>query len=125
MAKILVVDDSRLTRRLVCRALENAGHEVVQVANGEEGLKAFNAFTPDCVISDLLMPVMNGFDFAAALREIDPDVPVLVSTADIQDKSRARVEALGVVRMLHKPLKEAEIVEAVREALASQEVAAR
>ncbi|MEM8865949.1 MAG: response regulator [Planctomycetota bacterium] len=123
MAKVLVVDDSRLTRRLIVSALEKAGHDIVQAQNGEEGLKAFRAFNPDCVMSDLLMPVMDGFELTRELRSLDPFVPILISTADIQERSRERCEELRVTRMLNKPLKPQEICDAVADAISSQEVA--
>ncbi|MEM9186651.1 MAG: response regulator [Planctomycetota bacterium] len=125
MAKILIVDDSRLTRRLLAKALDDAGHETVQVKNGEEGLRAFEAFRPDCVISDLLMPVMDGFAFAAAIREIDGNVPVLISTADIQERTRERCEEIGVTRLLNKPVKAVELCGAVDAAVTGREVTAQ
>lgn len=122
MAKVLVVDDSGLSRRVIVAAVKSAGHEVMQAADGEKGVKAFRAFGPDLVMSDLLMPVMDGFGLTAAIRSIDPDMPIIITTADIQDRSRERCEALGVTRMLTKPAKKEEIVAAVEEALAAREV---
>ncbi len=121
MAKILVVDDSRLTRRVIVGALTQAGHEIVQAGNGVDALKAYHAFSPDCVMSDLLMPEMDGFELTEALRALDPALPIVVSTADIQDKSRLRCEEIGVTRMLTKPLKAAEILETVDAVLADRE----
>ena len=121
MAKILVVDDSGLTRRVLVGAIKGAGHDVVQAADGADGLKAYRAFSPDLVMTDLLMPVMDGFELTSEIRALDPEVPILVSTADIQDRSRERCEELGVTRMLHKPIKKDDIVAAVAEALASRE----
>lgn len=125
MAKILVVDDSRLTRRVIVNALQPAGHEIVQAGNGEEALKAFRAFSPDCVMTDLLMPVMDGFELTREVRSLDPFVPIIVSTADIQECSRKRCEELRVTRMLNKPLKAAEINAAVDETLAAREAVNR
>ncbi|MEM6798601.1 MAG: response regulator, partial [Planctomycetota bacterium] len=71
MGKILVVDDSRLTRRVIVGALEEAGHEIVQASNGAEGIKAFRAFNPDCVMTDLLMPEMDGFELTQEIRSLD------------------------------------------------------
>lgn len=117
MAKILVVDDSRLTRRIVVAALEGAGHECVQAGNGEEGLAAYREHTPDCVVTDLLMPVMDGFGLAEAVREVDADAPVIVVSADIQQSSLERCESLGVAAMLNKPAKPDVIVESVERAI--------
>lgn len=119
MANLLVVDDSRLTRRIISGALENAGHTVTQAADGAEGLEAFRLGDFDCVMSDLLMPVMDGFEMTAAIRQIDAEVPILVATADIQDSSHERCRENGVTRLLNKPLKAHEITEAVDEAIAA------
>ena len=84
-------------------------------------MKAFRAFGPDLVMSDLLMPVMGGFELTKEIRSLDPFVPILIATADIQETSRARCEQLRVTRMLHKPIKKEEILAAIDEALAARE----
>lgn len=117
MPKLLVVDDSRLTRRIVTGALKGVGHTVVEAANGEEGFEAFRAGDFDCVMSDLLMPVMDGFEMAAAIRAIDKETPILVATADIQESSQVRCAEIGVTRLLNKPLKAHQITDAVDAAL--------
>ena len=123
MARLLVVDDSRLTRRLIAGALKKAGHEVREAGDGAEGLEAFKSERPDFIFSDLLMPVMDGFEFAAAVRELDATVPLVIVTADIQESSREKCEAIGVTEMLNKPLKANEICAAVDRALSPEEVA--
>ena len=122
MARLLVVDDSRLTRRLIVGALKKAGHEVREAGDGSEGLEAFQADKPDFIFSDLLMPVMDGFEFATAIRELDATVPLVIITADIQESSREKCEAIGVTEMLNKPLKANEICAAVDRSLSPEEV---
>lgn len=119
MAKVLVVDDSRLTRRMIVGALVKGGHECVQAGNGVEGLEAFHAESPDCVFSDLLMPVMDGFEMTAAINQVSPETPVIVATADIQDSSRARCDENGVRLLLNKPMRPEQINAAVAEVLES------
>lgn len=123
MARLLVVDDSRLTRRLIVGALKKAGHEVREAGDGSEGLEAFQAERPDFIFSDLLMPVMDGFEFATAIRELDKTIPLVIITADIQESSRGKCEAIGVTEILNKPLKANEICAAVDRALSPEEVA--
>ncbi len=122
MARILVADDSRLTRRLIVGALKKAGHEVREAADGAEGFEAFQADCPDFIFSDLLMPVMDGFEFATAVRELNTTVPLVIITADIQESSREKCEAIGVTEMLNKPLKANEICAAVSRALNPEEL---
>ncbi len=122
MPKILVVDDSRLTRRIICKALTDAGHEVSQAVNGQEGLEAFREGEFDLVLSDLLMPVMDGFQFTETIRNESPSTPIIVSTADIQESSQERCREIGVNRILNKPAKADTITSTVEELLATSEI---
>ncbi len=118
MAKILVVDDSMLSRNIASDALTKAGFEVVEANNGQDGLKMFDKHQPDCVVMDLLMPVMCGQEFLRCLREKGVDVPVFVLTSDIQQASKSECEALGISGFLHKPVLGSQLVTCVQEELA-------
>lgn len=122
MAKILVVDDSRLSRRILCGPLREAGHDTIEAKNGQHGLEAFHDKNPDLVLSDLLMPVMDGFGMVSAIRGVDEATPIVVCSADIQASSRVRCDSLGVDRLIHKPVNPSELVAAIEEALAAREV---
>lgn len=118
IAKVLTVDDSRLSRRaFVAKPLRAAGYEVIEAENGVEGLKAFKEHNPDLVISDLLMPEMDGFEFVTALRELKTQCPIIVASADIQDTSRQRIDELGTFGFLNKPFKSDQLLELVENAL--------
>ncbi|TWT90690.1 Sensor histidine kinase RcsC [Pseudobythopirellula maris] len=117
MPRILVVDDSRLTRRVIIGVLTAAGHEVVQAGDGEQGFALFQEQEFDCVISDLLMPVLDGFALAEKIRAVDSRIPLLVATADIQEHSRQRCKEIGVTLVLNKPLSRKQIVGAVDKAI--------
>jgi two-component system chemotaxis response regulator CheY len=71
----LLVDDSRMIRKLARRIVENAGYAVVEAENGEEGLARCRAAMPDLVITDWNMPVMSGIEFVTALRAIATATP--------------------------------------------------
>ena len=122
MPNILVVDDSRLTRRIICKALTDAGHEVAQAVNGQEGLEAFRQGNFDLVFSDLLMPVMDGFQFAEALRAESSTLPIIITTADIQESSQERCRDIGVNKILNKPAKADSIISAVDDLLSTSKV---
>lgn len=125
---ILAVDDSMLTRaRFVAAPLREAGYRVEEAANGALGLEAFKRVEPDLVITDLLMPEMDGFEFIEALRGEGHTTPVIVVSADIQKTSRDRVERGGVAGFLNKPFDKEELLATVERALAgapAQEAAA-
>ncbi|MBT4863848.1 MAG: response regulator [Planctomycetaceae bacterium] len=118
MPHILVVEDSRLSRRMVVTPLREAGHEVSEAKNGEEGLESFRQNRPDCVITDLLMPVMDGQGLLKHIREIDTDVPVIVVSADIQRTSRKTCDDLGISGFLQKPMTSETLIASVDAALA-------
>ncbi|MCA9248892.1 MAG: response regulator [Planctomycetales bacterium] len=117
MAKVLVVDDSRLSRRMTVDALLAEGHEVIEAENGELGLAAFREHAPACIVTDLLMPIMTGFEMIAAVRQESASVPIVVVTADVQTTSRQRCEEHGEVKMLNKPIQSAELTQLVSDAI--------
>ena len=97
-AQVLVVEDHASTRLLVRRMLEKEGCRVVEAENGREGLERMKQLRPDLILLDLMMPVMDGFEFASELRRTPNwrDVPIIVTTA--KDLTPEDHEALsGVV----------------------------
>jgi two-component system chemotaxis response regulator CheY len=79
MRTCLIVDDSRVVRKLARRILESHGYLVTEAEDGACALDACRAAPPDCVLLDWNMPVMNGMEFLRALRaEFGPDDPVVV-----------------------------------------------
>lgn len=107
---------------MLINALKKAGHECIEAGNGLEGIEAFQGESPDCVFSDLLMPIMDGFEMAGRIRELNPATPIVIATADIQVSSRQRCEAIGVTKLVNKPLQPDEIAAAIDEAIAAVEV---
>lgn len=83
MAKILIIDDDPDIRSLLTDALRKAGHDVNFAETGKEGLEAIGGQTPDLILLDLMMPVMDGFEFLERLAESgqDPAIPVIILTA--------------------------------------------
>src|SRR5436305_13382640 len=116
VARILVVDDSAVVRRMLGFILEKGGHEVTFAVNGEEGLAAVRARPPEVVLTDLEMPVMDGISFVREVRE-DPEVgalPVIMLTAsaDAQPGLDVRVDAFAT-----KPPRSSEVLELVAQVL--------
>jgi CheY-like chemotaxis protein len=110
MGRILVVDDSIFARLKICGMLREAGYETVEAANGREGLAMACALQPDCILSDLLMPEMDGIGLLTALNERSLRLPVIVLTADIQESKRQQCLALGAVAFIAKPPQKAELL---------------
>ncbi|ACG75116.1 response regulator receiver protein [Anaeromyxobacter sp. K] len=83
MARVLIVDDESDIRQAVAEVLAEEGHQVVAAGDGEEALAQIRAFHPELVLLDLMMPVMNGWEFRAAQKG-DPDIsaiPVVILSA--------------------------------------------
>jgi len=116
VARILVVDDSAVVRRVLAFMLEKGGHDVSFAQNGEEGLAAVRAARPDLVLSDLEMPVMDGITFAQQVR-LDPDiggVPIIMLTAraDVDPGGEVRIDAFAT-----KPPRSDEVLQLVSQVL--------
>jgi two-component system, chemotaxis family, chemotaxis protein CheY len=115
--KVLVVDDSSLARR-TCRAiLESEGYAVLEAPDGMSALERYYLDRPDLVLLDLVMKGMYGLDVLGKLREMDPDVRVVVVSADIQESSHELVQAAGGRAFVNKPYDRAELIRAVEAAL--------
>ena len=96
--RVLVVDDDAGTRSILRRILEQEECTVVEAVHGREALDEVSRRKPDLILLDLMMPVMDGFEFTSELRKVDEwrDIPVIVSTAkDVTPEERADLS--GVV----------------------------
>ncbi len=117
---VLIVDDDPDLLQLLTDGLELLGHfRVVQAVDGIEGLKQYFAVQPDCVIIDVVMPGLDGYQLVKALRG-DPasaETPLIMLTALAQDKDAFVGLAAGADQYLVKPVTPRELVEAVKRAL--------
>ena len=109
--RILVVDDSSLARRMTRRILEDLGHEVDDASDGAQALEQFLLKRHDAVVLDLLMHGMDGVEVLRKLREMNPELPVIVLTADIQRTTREMVKDAGAVAMVNKPVSKEQLSE--------------
>jgi len=103
-AKILVVDDSSLARRLIRKILEELGHEVEDASDGAQALERYLLNRHDAVVLDLLMHGMYGVDVLQKLKQLNPKLPVIIATADIQRTTRDQVKEAGASAMINKPI---------------------
>jgi two-component system, cell cycle sensor histidine kinase and response regulator CckA len=79
-ANILVVEDDRVSRNLICEVLRNEGHQVVEGSDGAEALELVYAQRFDLVISDFVMPKLNGLKFVEQLHRLQPTLPIIFIT---------------------------------------------
>jgi len=120
MARILVVDDRAMNREFLVTLLGYYGHTLFEAADGIEALAAVNEHKPDLVISDILMPNMDGEEFVRRLRAgpATKDMPVIFYTATYRVReARTISERVGVRWVLSKPSEPKTIIETVAKAL--------
>lgn len=108
----LLVDDSRMIRKLARRIVESVGYAVVEAENGEEGLARCRAAMPDLVITDWNMPVMSGIEFVTALRAIPTQCPprVVFCTTNSGAKDIHKGIAAGADEYVIKPFDDAALI---------------
>ena len=116
--KILIVDDSALSRRTLRRILETAGYEVVEASDGMTALEMYFLEKPSLVLLDLVMKGMYGLDVLVKLREMDPKALVIVASADIQSSTRQMVDEAGALAFINKPFVSEPVIAAVEAAFA-------
>jgi CheY-like chemotaxis protein len=121
MALILVIDDAAFARRMICKLLLSDGYEIVEATNGREGLEIVRSQTPDCILTDILMPEMNGFEFLQALQQEGFQIPTIMVTADIQEPSRHRCLELGAAGFINKPAKQNELRQTLKQVFSLKE----
>ena len=116
--KILIVDDSALSRRTLRRILESAGYEVVEANDGMTALEVYFLEKPSLVLLDLVMKGMYGLEVLVKLREMDPNALVVVASADIQSSTRKMVDEAGALAFINKPFVSEQVIAAVEATLA-------
>jgi len=102
LATILVIDDQKSVRMILKRALEDAGYQVAEAANGRHGLDLFQTTPADLVITDIAMPEMNGLELILELTRAFPNVKVIAMSGIASDELQA-AKLLGAQCTLQKP----------------------
>ena len=119
--KVLIIDDSAMSRRMLSRILESAGHAVVEAEDGAGGLEKFFLEKPEVVFLDLTMKDMYGLDVLGKIREMDPSARVIIASADIQDQTRDMVREAGANAFVNKPLSPEKVLTALESAMSESE----
>lgn len=109
MIRILVVEDDANLNGSVCRYLTNYGYETSGALNGADALKLMEDRKYDLIVSDIMMPLMDGFEFAETVRAIDKTTPILFMTAKDDLHSKEKGYTAGIDDYLVKPFDLAEL----------------
>lgn len=119
MEKILVIEDDKITRRLIKEILSRTGYDVIEAEDGAKGLEAFKSEKPDLVITDYQMPVMNGLRVLSEVRSGSPNVPVIMLTGFGDIALTIKSIQIGAFDFLEKPINAPQLKEIVTSALNS------
>lgn len=117
MNRVLITDDSLLQRKTLSAIVADGGYEVDTACNGQEALEKIKVNRPDCLMLDMLMPVMDGVQVLETLESQGVKLPIIVLTADVQEWLKDRCLELGATSFLNKPVKQDQLQQALRNIL--------
>ncbi|MBI5799787.1 MAG: response regulator [Verrucomicrobia bacterium] len=123
MKKILLVDDDELFGEMVHKTLTAFGYEVLRARGGKEALELYDPLTVDLVLTDLIMPDMEGVELIMALRRLQPGVKVIAMSGGGRNRPEVYLQIaqrIGALRTLAKPFPLATLRAAVEECLAEK-----
>ncbi|MBQ6892756.1 MAG: response regulator transcription factor, partial [Clostridia bacterium] len=104
MFKILIVEDDKDLNRSVCSFLNNSGYEAVGCPDAQSAYDEMYKTTFDCIVSDIMMPHIDGFEFAKTVRALSTDIPILFMTARDDFASKQRGFRIGIDDYMSKPI---------------------
>ena len=113
--RLLLVEDADDLRLLYARVLRREGFEVLEAADGREALDLLSGFEPDVVVTDLMMPGMDGFEFIRRLRAMPglAEVPVVAISAAATPEAEREARSAGAAELLEKPLDAGTLLERI------------
>lgn len=117
---VLVVDDDEMMRAYVKELLLIHDYKVTEASNGKLGLKEFRENLPDLVITDIIMPEMEGISFIRELRSHNKKVPIIAMTGNVHGRMEEFLDIssqLGADEILRKPIKSQEFIDAINKLL--------
>jgi PAS domain S-box-containing protein len=114
--RILLVDDKWENRTLLSNLLMPLGFQIMEANNGKEGLACIPQFKPDLIITDLVMPLMDGFEMTREIRTHSEwqDIPIVASSASVFDNNKLQSLAVGCNDFLSKPIQTEELLSALK-----------
>jgi len=120
MPRILIIDDDDIIRRMLRLMLTKAGYDVLDAADGKEGIERFRENDVDLVITDLIMPEKEGLEMIMELKTDFPDVKIIAMSGGAQMGPEGYLQladALGAQRTLKKPIAREDLLAAIEEIL--------
>ncbi len=113
MKKILIIDDSSLSRKIIKRMIGEENYVFFEAGDGESALQIYKQENPDLVLLDLNMSGMSGMEVLSHLRQINSQSKVIIGSADIQLATIEELMAAGATAYITKPFKQEQLLETI------------
>lgn len=105
--RVLLVDDAKASRMIVGKTVKKLGHEVVgEAVDGQDGFEKYKELKPDIVLSDIEMPILDGYGGLKLIKEYDPDAVVVMVTSVVNAQFIQKIMGLGALDAVKKPINE-------------------
>jgi len=121
MEHILIIDDDPAVRNVFTQLLESKNYSVETASEGKEGLNRMESRLPDLIITDIMMPEMDGLELVQTIRQISPDLPIIAISGGMQTAAMnflPLAEKFGACKVFEKPVGLAKLLGAVEDLLA-------
>ena len=119
MAKILIVDDSRTSRKILREILEDAGHTIIgEAVDGEDGYIKYQELKPDVVTLDITMPKLDGIEALQLIRKFDENAKAIMITAAGQKDKMVRAVKDGAAEFITKPYEASDVLKVIDQVMA-------
>ncbi len=112
--KVLIVEDEQKLANLIRSSIKDLFFKVITAKDGIEGLKKFNSFKPDIIISDILMPNLNGLEMCKAIKE-QTNIPIVILSAHSQKEMLLQAIDIGISKYFIKPFDIESFIEYLKE----------
>ena len=109
--KVLLVEDEKNLSSLLKNAIGDSFHSFIIASNGKDGLDKFHKYSPDIVISDIMMPEMTGLDMAKEIKNLDENIPIIILSAFSDTDKFLNAIDIGVIKYFIKPFDPDELLE--------------
>ncbi len=109
--KILIVEDEKKLASLLKESILDSFFKVIIAKDGDEGLKKYNSFKPDIIITDIMMPFCDGLEMTQKIKELDENIPIIVLSAHSDKEKLLKAIDLGINKYFIKPFDPEELIE--------------
>ena len=121
MLKTLIVEDDDSVQMLLVEIFKENNYITFKASNGKIGLELCREYKPDVILTDLLMPVMDGFSFIEAVRKFDKTTPIIVISGTSNDRHWDRAFNLGANVCYSKPIIQERLISTVKKIISNKE----